>query len=153
MMREFFKKIVPILIIILLVSPVHSKKKTDVKDLLILNKKFYIKLLKKPSIKRDNFLKINLSRVIQTRGMIKKIDRKGRYNRKFRIILVDQVAKYLKLNIQYYIYIDDDDSIKILSEKEIFEFSGQLMACTPTNTRRDSYIFDIIFEKGALIVK
>ena len=152
-MRTFFKIFVPIILIFAFGLPIYSKKETSVNDLLILNNNFYQKLFRTPSIERDNYLNNNLNKVIQTRGIITKIDKEGRYNKKYRIILVDQVAKYAKLKIQYYIFIDDEDSINILAENETFEFSGQLVACTPVNTRRDSYIFDIIFEKGAVIVK
>jgi hypothetical protein len=152
-MKNFIKIFVPIILVLLLVSPIHSNKETRLNDLVILSKNFYLKMRKTPSIQRDDFLNSNLNKVVQTRGTIIRIDHEGRYDKKFRIVLVDQVAKYVKLNIEYYIFIDDEDSVKMLTENEIFEFSGQLTACTPTNTRRDSYIFDIIFEKGAMIVQ
>ena len=152
-MSKQYKRFIHIILVALLAIPIYSNNKNDLKGLVVLDRNFYLKLRKTSSIIRDNYLSSNLNKVVQTRGIIKKIDQVGRYNKKFRIILKDEVARYIKLNIEYYIFIDDEDSIKLLAENETFEFSGQLAACTPTNTKRDSYIFDIIFEKGAVIVK
>ena len=106
----------------------------------------------KPII-RDDFLEKRLNRIILTRGKIVSIDKSKRYKRRYRIVVTDLEARGLKLNVKYYVFIDNKESYSFLSKNSIFEFNGQFMAFTPLNSKRDSYIFDIVLEKGAIIIE
>ncbi len=70
-----------------------------------------------------------------------------------KIVMVDREAERLNIRITYHVYIDSKHSISMLKEKEDMEFSGQLIAYTPTNSKRDAYILDILFEKGAMVLE
>jgi len=94
-----------------------------------------------------------MNTIIQGRGQVRSIEKIQRYKKRFRVVLVDLEAEKLNLKVLYYIYIDSKTSISMLNTEESMEFSGQLVAYTPVNSRRDGYIFDVIFEKGAMLVE
>ncbi len=118
-----------------------------------LNKEFYLNLLVVPPIMRDDFFRSRLNSIVICRGTVKNIDTAHRYKKKYRIIVDDIDAKKLELNITYYVFIDSRKSISLLEEQAVFEFTGQLAAYTPTSVSGDSYILDIIFEKGAVVLE
>lgn len=118
-----------------------------------LDKKFFSEFLRLPPVLRDGYFDEKMNAIVQGRGLVKSIDKVQRYKKKFRVVLVDLDAERSNLKILYYIYIDSKTSISMLKTEENLEFSGQLVAYTPTNSRRDAYILDIIFEKGAMLVE
>ncbi len=128
---------------------VHS----DEDKILVMNKDFYLNLLVIPPIMRDDFFKDRINRIVSCRGVVKSVDSVKRYRKKFRIVVEDAEAKKLELMITYYVFIDSRKSVSLLEEQGIFEFTGQLVSYTPTNIKGDSYILDIIFEKGAVVLE
>jgi len=119
----------------------------------ILDKKFFSDFQRTPAVLRDGFLDERMNTIIQGRGQVRSIEKIQRYKKRFRVVLVDLEAEKLNLKVLYYIYIDSKTSISMLKTEESMEFSGQLVAYTPVNSRRDGYIFDVIFEKGAMLVE
>jgi len=55
--------------------------------------------------------------------------------------------------VRYFIFVDKKESIALLKEGVTLEFTGQLMAYTPLTAYRSSYVFDILLEKGAILVE
>lgn len=133
--------------------PTYPETNDPAAKLLVLDVNFYRSLSLLQPIARDDFLQTNINRVVQTRGIIKAVGQSTRYRKRFRITLLDADAAQYRMNIYYYIFFDDESSANMLNNDELFEFSGQLMSCTPLSSRRDGYIFDIMLEKGAVIVK
>jgi hypothetical protein len=117
-----------------------------------LDNKFFTEFIRTPPVLRDNFLESRINTIVQGRGLIQSITKVQRFKKNFRVVLTEQDAERMNIRLIYHIYIDSRNSISLLKEQERLEFSGQLVACTPLNSRRDAYILDIIFEKGAMLV-
>lgn len=152
-MKLYNKLILALAMIFVFQAFAGSEDKNRLDQLVVLDRTFYLGFIKIPPINRDFHLNSHLNRVVQTIGTVTSIERFKRYKKNFRITLVDNNASKFNLNIIYYLFLDDQESINMLTENQVFEFSGQLVASTPLNIKRDSYILDIIFEKGAVIIK
>ncbi len=118
-----------------------------------LDKKFFSEFQRTAPILRDDFLESRMNSIVLARGMVTSIQKNTRLKKKYRVILTDPEAERLNVKIIYHIYIDSTVSISMLSENRNLEFSGQLIAYTPLNSKRDAYILDILFEKGAIIIE
>ena len=129
----------------------HSEDNTDKK--LYLNNNFYKKLSKISSIERVEFIAKNKNNFVLGKGKIIFIDKKRRYKRKFRVVLVDQEASKFNLIVRYYIFFNSELSISMLSLNQILEFQGQFMTLTPVNINRNIFIIDIVLEKGSIIIE
>ena len=125
----------------------------DLGEKIYFNREFFDSFKNIPSIMRDGFWNEKMNAVITARGGVVSIERKERYKRKYRIVIKDTDAENSGLSFTYYVFIEKQDSFEMLSEKMRFEFSGQLMTATPLSVSRDAYIFDIILEKGAMLVE
>jgi hypothetical protein len=118
---------------------------------LILGKDFYSQLAKTDLVRRDEVLDRMLNRLIQGKGYVESLEIHERYHKRFRIVLLDSEAA--GLNIRFFLFTDGDSYQKILKKGDLVEFRGQLAVYTPLSSRRDSYIFDVVLEEGALVVK
>jgi hypothetical protein len=141
------------LLVVMAVVPAAALEDGGAENRVILDKKFFSDFQRTPAVLRDGFMDERMNAIIQGRGQVKSIDKVQRYKKKFRVVLVDLEAEKLNLKVLYYIYIDSKTSISMLKTEESLEFSGQLVAYTPVNSRRDGYILDVIFEKGAMLVE
>lgn len=122
-------------------------------DALALDGKFFNEFLKTPPVLRDSFLESRINTLVQGRGVVSSIKKVDRFKKMYRVVLADRDAEAMNISFAYHIYIDSRNSIALLKEQERLEFCGQLVASTPLNSRRDAYILDIIFEKGAILVE
>lgn len=150
---KIINKIAIVLMFAVLPGPVMSDEGAVKQISLPLDKKFYTEFYRTPPVLRDDFLESKLNTIVIVRGMITSINKIQKFKKNFRIVMMDQEAERLNIRITYHVYIDSKHSISMLKEKENLEFSGQLIAYTPTNSKRDAYILDIIFEKGAMLVE
>jgi hypothetical protein len=141
------------LLAVMYVVPAAAVQEEGGDNRVILDKKFFSDFQRMPPVLRDGYFDEKMNAIVQGRGLVKSIDKVARYKKKFRVVLVDLEAERSNLKILYYIYIDSKTSISMLKTEENLEFSGQLVAYTPVNSRRDAYILDIIFEKGAMLVE
>jgi len=117
----------------------------------VLSKEFYANLQSSEPIRRDFLLDGQLNKIIQGKGYVDSIDKTERYHRRFRIVVIGNETP--NLNIIYYLFTDNEEYIKVLNKKDLFEFKGQFVIYTPLSSRRDSYIFDIIMEDGAILIE
>lgn len=120
-------------------------------EIIKLDKEFYSAFIKKQAVKRDNFLRAMFNRTLQGRGYIESAGSYQRYHRNYRIKIID--SESLSLNIKIYVFTDNEEYLKILKKGDLFEFKGQFIISTPLSSSRDSYIFDIVLEDGALVVE
>ena len=150
---KIINKIAVVLMFAVLPVPVMSDEGAVKQTSLPLDKKFYTEFYRTPPVLRDDFLESKLNTIVIGRGMITSINKIQKFKKNFRIVMMDREAERLNIRITYHVYIDSKHSISMLKEKENLEFSGQLIAYTPTNSKRDTYILDIIFEKGAMLVE
>ncbi len=118
-----------------------------------LDKKFFTEFYRTAPILRDEFIESRLNTVVLARGLVTSVQKITQLKKKYRIIMTDPEAERLNIKITYHVYIDSAISISMLQENKNLEFSGQLVAYTPLNTRRDAYILDILFEKGAVVIE
>lgn len=145
-----------ILIIIILFVPltVLSDKSDDTSvEKLYINDDFFKEYRKVPDIMRDEYWKEKLNCIITARGTVTEIKACEKYKKKFCIKMNDNDAERYGQTFLYYVYIENKDSYEMLSVDEMFEFSGQLIAFTPLSVDRGKYIFDVLLEKGAILVK
>jgi hypothetical protein len=140
-----------LLLIILILAPLYAENKKSTIDTIILNSEFFSAFTKIEPIKRDLFLDERLNSVLQGRGYVELVEADERYNMKYRIIVKDSEA--LNLHIRYNIYTNNEEYRTLLKKSELFEFSGQFIIYTPLNSKKDSYIFDIVLHRGSLVVR
>ncbi|TAL36570.1 MAG: hypothetical protein EPN93_07010 [Spirochaetes bacterium] len=117
----------------------------------ILGKEFYAGLQETQPIKRDYFLDARLNRIISGKGSVVAVETVSRYKRKYRLTLAGQGSG--PVSITYLVFTDRDEYLKMLHKNDIFEFKGQFIIYTPLNSLRDSYIFDVVLEDGAIVVE
>ena len=115
--------------------------------------KFSADIFKIPPVGRDAAIESRLNSIVVGRGYVSGIETIKRYKKTFRIVLIDQDYEKSNIKLTFYVYADSKSTRAMLKEKDLFEFSGQLVAYTPTNNRRDNYILDIILEKGAVLIQ
>ena len=149
------KKILMTLLFFLALIPVLAFSETgEEKDVtLYINNDFCSAFMKMPAVMRDDYLKDRLNAIVMCRGKVVSIDKIGRYKKPYRVVLRDPEAEKYGLFLTYYVFIESEDSVKLLAENEIFEFKGQIMSYTPVKVSRDAYILDILLEKGAIVVE
>lgn len=123
------------------------------KTSLPIDKKFFMEFSRLQPVLRDDFLESRLNSIVLARGLVTSIQKNTRLKKKYLVILTDSEAERLNIKIQYHLYIDSTVTITMLQENRNLEFSGQLIAYTPINSKRDAYIMDIVFEKGAVLIE
>jgi len=140
-----------LLLILLTLPTLYAENKKNGTDTIILNSAFFSAFTKIEPIKRDLFLDKRLNSVLQGRGYVESVEADERYNMKYRIVVKDSEA--LNLHIRYNIFTNNKEYRTLLKKSELFEFSGQFIIYTPLNSKKDSYIFDIILQRGSLVVR
>ncbi len=117
----------------------------------VLGREFYAGLQNADPIQRDQYLESQLNMILTGKGYVQSIDSFNRYHRRYRITVISNQAE--NLNIIYYLFTDKEEYLKLVNKNDLFEFRGQFVIFTPLSSRRDSYIFDIIMEDGAIVVE
>ncbi|OHD68503.1 MAG: hypothetical protein A2W19_14555 [Spirochaetes bacterium RBG_16_49_21] len=141
------------LFLMILFAFAASRSAEPEKNRLQLDEKFFSELYRTPPVLRDSFLEHRLNSIVSGRGIIKSIDAYGRLKKNYRLVLIDEKASRSNCIITYHLYLADKDTVSILKKDELFEFTGQLIAYTPLNSKRDAYILDVILEKGIMILE
>jgi hypothetical protein len=104
-------------------------------------------------IRRDAYLGLYANSIVQGRGTVLLSDQKGRYKRKYRLVLEEGETRSYRIRIIYNVFLENEDTISMISAGAVFEFRGQLMTCTPLNTSRNAYVLDIVLQEGALVLQ
>lgn len=105
------------------------------------------------AIQRDAMLEGCLNKIVMTTGTVESVVRLERFKKKFRVILVVHENDKVAFRVRVHLYSDQVDTIGRISSGDRFQFTGQLIAVTPVNSRRTAYILDMILEKGAILVE
>ena len=150
-MKRIIKFIFMAMLAILCSSQVFSETREKPISVIQLNKEFYTNFSRSSPIERDILLNKMLNEVLQGRGYVESVEKIERYHRNYRIVAIESEA--LNLNIRFYIFTDNEEYPYLLKKGDFFDFKGQFIIYTPLSSRRDSYIFDIVLEDGALVVK
>lgn len=114
---------------------------------------FFAQLSRTPPILRDSILDEKRNAVIIGRGLLRSIEKRERYQKRFCVVASDPEAERYGIVVRYFIFVDKKESIALLKEGAMLEFTGQLMAYTPLAAYRTSYVFDILLEEGAILVE
>jgi hypothetical protein len=118
-----------------------------------LNRDFYLKLRSAQVILRDEFLNTMLNSDVSGRGVIVSTGKGKRYGKELIIIAGDEDSGKLQFDVTYHIYAGKGVDPSRLIPGGIIEFRGTLVLCTPLNTERNRFIFDIILDEESYSVK
>ena len=118
----------------------------------IINKAYMSSLMSRSTIARDQFVQQSVNSIIQARGEILSIDRKGKFNRQFRLKVRDAASDRHGIDIIYYIYLNRDDTFEMLNAGMSYEFNGQVLFATPLNSARTSFGYGILLGEGAILI-
>src|SRR5271157_143277 len=116
-----------------------------------LDKIFFAELNNTPPVLRDAYLEGMLNSIVTGRGIVLSSYTYQRLKKNYRLVLIDREAAQKNLKITYHIYVADSNTAAMLEKNALFEFTGQLIAYMPLNSKRDSYILDILLEKGTVV--
>jgi hypothetical protein len=139
------------LICILLIGLCVKAEEPAVKTIII-NNEYLSSLSAKPVIARDQFVQQSVNTLIQARGKILSIDKNGKYNRQYRLKVKDSTSIKQGMDIVYYIYLNKDETFKMLAVNMSYEFNGQVLFTTPLNSARTSYAYSILLGEGAILI-
>lgn len=114
---------------------------------------FFSVLERTQPIQRDTVLAGCLNKIIQTSGTVQSLIRMERYKKKFRVTLLAFENEKSGLRMTVHLFSEQADTVGRLASGDRFQFSGQLIAVTPLNSRRTAYILDVVLEKGAILVE
>ncbi|MDY6968357.1 MAG: hypothetical protein SVR08_06860 [Spirochaetota bacterium] len=140
-----------VILLFILSSFLYSEQLKESGNPIILNKEYYSSFKKLSPIKRDTFFDKTINNIIQGKGYIESVEEFGRYKRKYRIVLIAKEER--NLNIRLFIFTNTVEYLQALKKGDIFQFNGQFVLYTPLNSKRDSYILDIILKDGSLLVE
>lgn len=143
-------KIIICCIILCTVPIIVKSQARDSTGDFIFDAAFMKELVRMPAVVRDDFLDDRLDSTIHFRGIVTAVDGERRYRKDLRGIVRNDPAEKSDLNMTYYVFFNTDDSRIIRGKGERIDFIGKFMSFTPLNTKRDSYIFDIVVEKCAI---
>lgn len=117
-----------------------------------LNKRFILEVAKTRTIDRNSAWEKYFDRIVVAKGYVQGVKKVNRYRRNYRIILFDNY-NYSRLSVIFHLYTDSSEYVKLLNKGDVFEFKGQFVMYTAMNTKKDTYIIDIVLEDGALVVE
>jgi len=148
MKNNIIKKILIIPFLIFVICGVSSGKDEAV----VLDSGFFKDFSGKQIIQRDDFLESLTNKIVIGRGIIKDISVKERYKKKYRIIIESSDSENYNQKIIFFVFLDNKNTVDLLSLNSKFEFKGQLMGYTPLDTKRSEYIIDIILMEGSTVI-
>lgn len=114
-------------------------------------KNLFAELTKTLPIQRDEFFEMKLNSTIQCRGIVIAVGTQGRYKKNYRLVMKDTEAEKMNISIIYYVFFDDEETFSLMPKTGLYQCTGQMMAYTPLNLKRDSYIVDVIQDKGSIV--
>ena len=121
-------------------------------DSIIINNAYVSSLASRVVIVRDQFVQQSVNSIIQARGEILSIDRRGKFNRQFRLKVRDTASDRHGIDIIYYIYLNRDDTFEMLNAGMSYEFNGQVLFATPLNSARTSFGYGVLLGEGAILI-
>ena len=120
-------------------------------DIFIFNSLNVSKVSKMNPIEKDKFILSIQKSIISAKVVIESVEQNTEYKRAYRITSV--LSESNQTSFIFHIYSEKKDYIDLMKKGDIFEFKGQMVLCTPLNTKRDKYIIDVILEDGAIVLE
>lgn len=120
-------------------------------DIFIFNSLNVSKISKMNPIEKDKYVLSIQKSIISAKVVIESVEQNTEYKRAYRITSV--LSESNQTSFIFHIYSEKKDYIDLMKKGDIFEFKGQMVLCTPLNTKRDKYIIDVILEDGAIVLE
>jgi hypothetical protein len=115
-----------------------------------MNNAFFSALASDSLIERDNRILSRVNAIVDGIATVTKIEQRVQYKKKICIVAV---LTQSKITIIYNIYAENIEFGEILQPGQKMSFKGQIASVAHVNTRRDTYVVDIILEDGAAVVE
>lgn len=100
-------------------------------------------------IEKDKYILSLQKNIISAKVVIESVEENTEYKRAYRI--TSTLINSNQTTFIFHIYSEKKDYIDLMKKGDIFEFKGQMVLCTPLNTKRDKYIIDVILQDGAMV--
>ena len=120
---------------------------------IVLDTKFFKDFNSIQLIQRDELFEGFLNRVVIGRGKITAIAASDRYKKKYRITIESSDSSVYNQKFIFFVFLDNKDTVDLLSLDSKFEFKGQLMGYTPLGTKRNEYVLDVILMDGSTVIE
>jgi hypothetical protein len=138
------KRLLIVILTGLTAAAAFSSDQDEEKIPVVMDGEFLSRLQSVNIIKRDAFLEKMNDRPVRGNGIVDSAAACGGCERKMRIIA--QNAGQHEIVVVFYIYTDNEKLAGKLKKGDRIEIQGRLKTCTPLNTRRDSFIVNLIME-------
>ena len=119
----------------------------------VLDASFFKTFNSRQIILRDDILSGLTNKVIIGRGKITAISANERYKKRYRIAIESSDSILYNQKIVFFVFLENKDTVDLLSLESKFEFKGQLMGFTPLGTKRNEYILDVILMDGSTLIE
>ncbi len=120
-------------------------------DELVIDTRFFREFYTLHDLKKSEYLDKLQDKIVIARGNIKSVIEKEYLKRKYRITV--EQSGFGKIKFIYHIYLNNKNTIDLLTENSFFEFKGQFIGHTSVDTKHSIYIIDIIYMDGSTIIK
>lgn len=114
---------------------------------------FFKELSSKQVIQRDEIFDSLNGKIIIGRGKIISIAPNERYKKKYRVIIESSDSAEYDQKFLFYVFLENQNTVELLSADSGFEFKGQFMGYTPLGTRRNEYIIDVVMMDGSTVIE
>jgi len=141
------RKHVVIIFILFMVLPLFSQSE------IVMDRSFFSKFSRIRTISRDDYLEGYINGIVIGRGKITSITESSRYKKKFRVVVESTDSSRYNQRFTFFLFLDNRDTADLLTAGTDFEFKGQFMGYTPLNTRRNSYIIDVVLMDASTVIE
>lgn len=141
-----------ILILIIFIVPASSQDEPAKQSIALDRDLFYEVARTKPML-RDKLFETRLRSFVNGKGIIQTIINEDRYHCTKCLVVQDKESLKYGINLRYYIFLrNQDEEAKVLPGM-IIQFRGQCLAYTPVDSSKKTYILDIVYESGTVLVE
>lgn len=149
MKNKLIKNILLIPALIFLMCGISSGDESDV----VLDSVFFRDFNGRQLIQRDELFDGLVNRIVIGRGIITGISASERYKKKYRIIIESSDSAAYNQKFIFFVFLENKDTIDLLTLNSKFEFKGQLMGYTPLGSKRNEFILDVIMMDGSTVIE
>lgn len=149
MNNDKIKNFLIIPLILFCICGVLSAEEAEV----VLDGRFFRDFNVRQLIQRDEYLEDLTKKIIIGRGIITGISVNDRYKKKYRITIESSDSAAYNQKIIFFVFLENKDTVDLLSLNSKFEFKGQMMGYTPLSTKRNEYIIDVILMDGSTVIE
>lgn len=149
MNSDRLKRIFIISLIAFCTGGISSGEEADV----VLDGRFFRDFNVRQLIQRDEYLEDLTKKIVIGRGIITGISVNDRYKKKYRITIESSDSAAYNQKIIFFVFLENKDTVDLLSLNSKFEFKGQMMGYTPLSTKRNEYIIDVILMDGSTVIE